>query len=483
MPKSWLLVDPTCSPAVRRYESATEGDSFILAFRDPWDALRFALAAQDALLAAPWPQQLLDSDVTPTLAVSYSHMQYKRYAPWISCTRLLAAMGKRGGGGGGGGQRAGPQPWNAAPASLHSQRPSIEVARESSIASRVRRNRSGAISSPAASDSDGASGPQRSFQQGSSQQLHQHASRLSMSSLACTGTDPGSPTFGRVSREHGSRCAPSRRPTLSPSGSVNAATIPYLETIPRHSHGLTSGGSTPPLDSPNRCSSDGASISPSGWASPHGADWTQPKPRTLSSPQQSLQSGHGGVAGALPGSQPPPPTSPRVQLSAVEPHLALAAHDRPSPFASITVALQQHLLSQLQGQQKQQQDVRRSSLNRRNSSRKLLGHSALGSPSIAGSSRLPAVRDTGSSCGDHSHPADPPSQRLLRLRHQVQSVPSGNGLRLPRRKGAELAEGEGMVHATLPLAEVLRRVFPTVPAQGHERERPAFGKGRQVIFR
>ncbi|GIL48312.1 hypothetical protein Vafri_4593 [Volvox africanus] len=43
------------------YESATEGDSFILAFHRPDRALGFALAAQEALLAADWPPDLLAS--------------------------------------------------------------------------------------------------------------------------------------------------------------------------------------------------------------------------------------------------------------------------------------------------------------------------------------------------------------------------------------------------------------------------------------
>jgi class 3 adenylate cyclase len=46
--------------AHRGYESATEGDSFILAFHSPSDALAYAAAAQKALLKADWPQELLD---------------------------------------------------------------------------------------------------------------------------------------------------------------------------------------------------------------------------------------------------------------------------------------------------------------------------------------------------------------------------------------------------------------------------------------
>ncbi|KAG2495323.1 hypothetical protein HYH03_006593 [Edaphochlamys debaryana] len=43
----------------RGYESATEGDSFILAFGSPVDAVAFCLAAQQGLLEAAWPQELL----------------------------------------------------------------------------------------------------------------------------------------------------------------------------------------------------------------------------------------------------------------------------------------------------------------------------------------------------------------------------------------------------------------------------------------
>ncbi|GFH17596.1 guanylate cyclase domain-containing protein, partial [Haematococcus lacustris] len=48
------------SIAHRGYECCTEGDSFILAFHTPNDAARFAVAAQAALVLAPWPQQLYE---------------------------------------------------------------------------------------------------------------------------------------------------------------------------------------------------------------------------------------------------------------------------------------------------------------------------------------------------------------------------------------------------------------------------------------
>ncbi|GIL56783.1 hypothetical protein Vafri_12094 [Volvox africanus] len=41
------------------YESQTEGDSFIIAFHSANDAVRFALAVQQALLEEPWPRELL----------------------------------------------------------------------------------------------------------------------------------------------------------------------------------------------------------------------------------------------------------------------------------------------------------------------------------------------------------------------------------------------------------------------------------------
>ncbi|GIL88278.1 hypothetical protein Vretifemale_16198 [Volvox reticuliferus] len=41
------------------YESATEGDAFILAFHSVEDAARYAVAAQERLLTAPWPTEML----------------------------------------------------------------------------------------------------------------------------------------------------------------------------------------------------------------------------------------------------------------------------------------------------------------------------------------------------------------------------------------------------------------------------------------
>ncbi|KAG2497707.1 hypothetical protein HYH03_004444 [Edaphochlamys debaryana] len=49
----------TTSSRYRGYESATEGDSFILAFATPAAAASFAMALQQALLEAEWPAELL----------------------------------------------------------------------------------------------------------------------------------------------------------------------------------------------------------------------------------------------------------------------------------------------------------------------------------------------------------------------------------------------------------------------------------------
>lgn len=59
----WPTAEPRVTTFVTShlcsYESATEGDSFILAFHGPLDAARFALLAQAALMELPWPTELL----------------------------------------------------------------------------------------------------------------------------------------------------------------------------------------------------------------------------------------------------------------------------------------------------------------------------------------------------------------------------------------------------------------------------------------
>jgi hypothetical protein len=63
------------------YESACEGDAFILAFHTPKDSASFAIEAQQQLLAAPWPPQLLAhpdaAEVLVTLSGSGMQMSVK----------------------------------------------------------------------------------------------------------------------------------------------------------------------------------------------------------------------------------------------------------------------------------------------------------------------------------------------------------------------------------------------------------------------
>ncbi|KAG2434059.1 hypothetical protein HXX76_007787 [Chlamydomonas incerta] len=74
------------------YESATEGDSFLLAFHCPEDALLFAMEAQVALLECAWPMELLDCDVCRPAYVVHNDGDKR--------ANLLADAGDMGGGGG-----------------------------------------------------------------------------------------------------------------------------------------------------------------------------------------------------------------------------------------------------------------------------------------------------------------------------------------------------------------------------------------------
>ncbi|KAJ9533873.1 hypothetical protein QJQ45_026962 [Haematococcus lacustris] len=66
------------------YESATEGDAFILAFHTPSDALRWAQAFQQGLLHLAWPEQLLQLDAgAPVWA-----------APGAGLSKHMSAMGQ-----------------------------------------------------------------------------------------------------------------------------------------------------------------------------------------------------------------------------------------------------------------------------------------------------------------------------------------------------------------------------------------------------
>eukprot|EP00798_Chlamydomonas_sp_ICE-L_P011265 gene11265-18891_t len=54
------------------YESATEGDSFILAFHTAQDAVMFSAESQEALMLAPWPQALLQHPLCAPVYVKAS---------------------------------------------------------------------------------------------------------------------------------------------------------------------------------------------------------------------------------------------------------------------------------------------------------------------------------------------------------------------------------------------------------------------------
>jgi hypothetical protein len=60
------------------YESATEGDSFILAFHNVDDAVLYAVEAQQQLLLGDWPDQLLDNFMLAAprhISITYAHDQ------------------------------------------------------------------------------------------------------------------------------------------------------------------------------------------------------------------------------------------------------------------------------------------------------------------------------------------------------------------------------------------------------------------------
>ncbi|KAG2440556.1 hypothetical protein HYH02_010140 [Chlamydomonas schloesseri] len=95
------------------YESATGQDSFILSFWRCDDALHFALAAQDAMLALDWPERVTTSPFAPTLAVrtgggsDTTKLAGQCLAPGLlrnilkAQTAAAASGGGKGGGGGG----------------------------------------------------------------------------------------------------------------------------------------------------------------------------------------------------------------------------------------------------------------------------------------------------------------------------------------------------------------------------------------------
>ncbi|GIL91187.1 hypothetical protein Vretimale_18827, partial [Volvox reticuliferus] len=74
------------------YESATEGDSFILAFEKPDRALSFSLAAQGALLHADWPAALTASDSAATLLVTCNAATCAAVMPYLAPSRLRTVL-------------------------------------------------------------------------------------------------------------------------------------------------------------------------------------------------------------------------------------------------------------------------------------------------------------------------------------------------------------------------------------------------------
>ncbi|KAG2500097.1 hypothetical protein HYH03_001680 [Edaphochlamys debaryana] len=85
------------------YESATEGDSFIVAFPTPSHALAFASACQLALVGAEWPPELLaHADGCPVFAEAREGEAPALSSPRFSTAGSLRAAGGGGGGGGGG---------------------------------------------------------------------------------------------------------------------------------------------------------------------------------------------------------------------------------------------------------------------------------------------------------------------------------------------------------------------------------------------
>ncbi|KAG2442801.1 hypothetical protein HXX76_002880 [Chlamydomonas incerta] len=106
------------------YESCTEGDSFLLAFHKPDNALGFALAAQSALLAADWPTELMSSPYAATCHVRHEALVWATIAPCITAPLLHDAIAAAAMDGGGGSQ---PDMSNAAGGFLGRPRGSLET--------------------------------------------------------------------------------------------------------------------------------------------------------------------------------------------------------------------------------------------------------------------------------------------------------------------------------------------------------------------
>ncbi|PNH05655.1 Adenylate cyclase [Tetrabaena socialis] len=76
----------------RAYESATEGDSFILAFWTADAALQYALAVQEAMLALDWPAEVLASPFAPGLSVAHDAHAGRLAAQYLAPSPLLSGI-------------------------------------------------------------------------------------------------------------------------------------------------------------------------------------------------------------------------------------------------------------------------------------------------------------------------------------------------------------------------------------------------------
>lgn len=84
------IVMRTCLAAHHGYEVKTEGDSFMIAFSDPQDAVAFCVDAQERLFATRWPVELMD-DVDP----AFGGLRVRMGVHWGSPTCAVDAVTQR----------------------------------------------------------------------------------------------------------------------------------------------------------------------------------------------------------------------------------------------------------------------------------------------------------------------------------------------------------------------------------------------------
>ncbi|KAK9829912.1 hypothetical protein WJX72_008611 [[Myrmecia] bisecta] len=71
------------------YEVTTEGDAFMLAFHTPMDAIAFCLAAQQELLAAPWPVEMLSQRTSCIKTAAQGEVTDREAAAELEPTSVL----------------------------------------------------------------------------------------------------------------------------------------------------------------------------------------------------------------------------------------------------------------------------------------------------------------------------------------------------------------------------------------------------------